>query len=194
MEDKFDIKELQRRISEVKNETKETSEFSKHYFECLIKRHNLADFLDEKQEFQDVPDHIVEMLRNGEVPTEDQLSLMNCETQDFLLKDCVFICGLGAISWYSMSLPEYEDTEEKPFDTIIEMMDISPGHHTACYLIAAFTLLFARIPSVEMIEVLTNNFNSSQEQIEKNLELYNELCVSILDRYLEDKEYYADEE
>lgn len=191
MEEKFDIKALQSRIAEVKKETEETTEFSLQFFECLIKRHDLSNILHEDHEFDDTPDEVAKALKKGEVPKREDLSKMTTEAQDYLLKGCVYMCGMGAISWYSENMPQYEKIEPKPFDEIIEMPDISPGHHTASYIFAGLTLLFADIPSQRTVELLTNNFDSSPEQLDENMELYNELCVTILKRYTEDLEYYG---
>ncbi len=191
MEDKFDIKALQSRIAEVKKETEETTEFSVEFLDCLLKRHDLANVIHEDQQFDDTPDEVAEALKKGQLPKKEDLSKMSKEAQDYLLKDCVYMCGLGAISWYGDNLPQYEDVDPKPFDEIIEMPDISPGHHTASYVVAGLTLLFADIPSQQMIELLTRNFDNSQEQLEENMELFNEICVMILKRYKEDLEYYG---
>jgi hypothetical protein len=191
MEEKFDIKALQSRIAEVKKETEETTEFSLQFFECLIKRHDLSNILHENHEFDDTPDEVAKALKKGEVPKREDLSKMTTEAQDYLLKGCVYMCGMGAISWYSENMPQYEEIEPKPFDEIIGMPNISPGHHTASYIVAGLTLLFADIPSQRTIELLTNNFDSSPEQLNENMELYNELCVTILKRYTEDLEYYG---
>lgn len=191
MEEKFDIKALQSRIAEVKKETEETTEFALQFFECLIKRHDLSNILHEDHEFDDTPDEVAKALKKGEVPKREDLSKMTTEAQDYLLKGCVYMCGMGAISWYSENMPQYEKIEPKPFDEIIEMPDISPGHHTASYIFAGLTLLFADIPSQRTVELLTNNFDSSPEQLDENMELYNELCVTILKRYTEDLEYYG---
>jgi hypothetical protein len=191
MEDKFDIKALQSRIAEVKKESEETTEFTSEFLECLLKRHDLANVLHEEQEFEDTPDEVTEALKKGEIPKKEDLVKMPTEAQDYLVKDCVYMCGLGAISWYGDNLPEYAEIDPKPFDEIIVMPDISPGHHTASYIVAAMALLTADIPSQRMIELLTNNFDNSPEQLEDNMELYNEICVMILKRYHEDLEYYG---
>jgi hypothetical protein len=191
MEEKFDIKALQSRIAEVKKETEEVTEFALQFFECLIKRHDLQNILHEDHEFDDTPDEVTEALKKGEVPKKEDLVKMTSEAQDYLLKDCVYMCGLGAISWYGENMPQYENIEPKPFDEIVSMPDISPGHHTASYIAAGLTLLFADIPSQRTIELLTNNFDSSPEQLDENMEFYNELCVTILKRYAEDLEYYG---
>lgn len=191
MEDKFDIKALQSRIAEVKKESEETTEFTLKYLECLLKRHDLANILHEEHEFEDTPDEVNDALKKGELPKREDLAKMTTDSQDYLIKDCVYMCGLGAISWYGDNLPQYEDIDPKPFDEIMAMPDISPGHHTASYIVAALTLLFADIPTQFMLELLTKNFDSSPEQLEENMELFNELCVTILKRYQEDLEYYG---
>jgi hypothetical protein len=193
MEDKFDIKALQSRIAEIKQETEETTEFTMEYLECLLKRHDLANILHEDCEFDETPDEVVEALRKGELPKKEDVARMSMEAQDYLIKDCVYMCGLGAISWYGDNLPGYEEIEPKPFEEIITMPDISPGHHTASYIVAGLTLLFADIPSQRTIELLTNNFDSSEEQLQENMEYFNEVCVMILKRYKEDLEYYCEQ-
>jgi hypothetical protein len=190
MEDKFDIKALQSRIAEVKKENEEATELAFAYLECLLTRHDLANVIHEDHEFDDAPDEVNAALKKGELPKKEDLSKMTTEALDYLVKDCVYMCGLGAISWYGDNLPEYEEVNPKPFDEIINMPDISPGHHTASYIIAGLTLLFADIPSQRTIELLTNNFDSSPEQLEENMEYFNEVCVMILKRYQEDLEYY----
>jgi len=191
MEDKFDIKELQKRIAEVKEETQNLTRFTRKYLECLIKRHDLQNIIFEEQEFEDVPDEITELLKKGEVPSEEQIAMIDEETQDYLLKECVFICGMGAVAYYSQT--EEDSDEPSEFDHILEMTNASPAHYVAVHLIAALTLLFCRIPSFEMIQLLTKDFDQSEEQIQSNLELYNEFCLSVYNRYVEDEEYYDDE-
>jgi hypothetical protein len=193
MEDKFDIKALQSRISEVKKETEESTEFSLEFLECLLKRHDLANILHEEHEFDDTPDEVNEALKKGELPKKEDLLKMTTDALDYLIKDCVYMCGLGAISWYGDNLPQYQELDPKPFDEIIAMPDISAGHHTASYIIAGFTLLFADIPSRMLIQRLTNDFDSSDKQLEENMEFYNEICLMILQRYQEDLEYYGNQ-
>jgi hypothetical protein len=191
MEEKFDIKELQNRIAEVKKESEQTTEFTMEFLECLLKRHDLGNVLHEDHEFDDASDEVNQALKKGELPQKEHLAKMSTEAQDCLMKDCIYMCGLGAISWYCTNLPHYEDVDPSPFDEIIAMPDISPGHHTASYIVAALTLLFADIPSQRTIELLTNNFDSSPEQLERNMEYFNEFCVMILKRYQEDLQYYG---
>jgi hypothetical protein len=194
MEDKFDIKALQSRISEVKKETEESTEFALAFLDCLLNRHDLANVLHEEHEFDETPDEVNEALKKGELPNKEDLAKMTSDALDYLVKDCVYMCGLGAISWYGDNVPMYEDLDPKPFDEIIAMPDISPGHHTASYIVAGLALLCADIPSQTMIERLTNDFDSSPEQLEENMNFYNEICLMIIRRYQEDLEYYGNED
>lgn len=194
MEDKFDIKALQSRIAEVKKESEETTEFTIQFLECLLNRHDLGNIIHEDHQFEDTPDEVTESIKRGEIPQKEDLIKMTAEAQDYFLKDCVYMCGLGSISWYTDNLPQYKNIEPNPFDEIVEMSNISPAHHTASYIITGLTLLFADIPSQEMIESITNNFDNSPSQLEKNLDFFNEICLNILKRYTEDLHYYADEE
>ena len=193
MEEKFDVKELQSRIAEVKQESEESTEFIKGFLECLLRRHDLAEILHEDHEFHDTPEEVTKALKEGRVPDEEDLKKMTTEAQDFLGKDCVHMCGLGAIAWYSDNVVPYKDmdNEDKPFTVILEMSNISPGHQAGVYLICAFALLMGNVPPPEMIMALTNNFDSSHEQLEANMDLYNHLCVAIYQRYTEDLGYYG---
>lgn len=193
MENEFDIKALQSRIAEVKKESEETTEFTMQYLECLLKRHDLGNVIHEQHEFDEAPEEVNQALRNGILPSKEDLSKMTTEAQDYLVKDCVYMCGLGAISWYGENLPQYEKIDPKPFDEIVNMPNISPGHHTASYIVAGLALLFADIPSQKMVELLTNNFDSSPDQLQENVEQFNEICITILKRYQEDLEYYVQE-
>lgn len=192
MEEKFDFKELQSRIAEVKQESEESTEFIKGFLECLLRRHDLAEILHKDHEFHDTPEEVTKALKEGRVPEEEDLKKMTTEAQDYLGKDCVHMCGLGAISWYSDNMVPYKDMddEEKPFTQILEMGSLSAGHQAGVYLICAFALLMGNIPPPEMIMALTNNFDSSHEQLEANMDLYNHLCVAIYQRYTEDLGYY----
>ena len=192
MEDKFDIKYLHSRIAELKKQSEESIKFTREYLECLIKRHDLKNIIHEDHEFDNVPVTILDSLKNGIVPSEEELCLIDSETQDYLIKDCVYMCGLGAICWYCDNIPDYKELQPSPFDEILEMSTVSPGHYTASYIIAGLTLLMSDLPSQEIVEVMTNNFDSSEDQVERNFNLFNEICVSILKRYMEDKEYYAE--
>jgi hypothetical protein len=190
MEDKFDIRSLQNRIKEVTKESEESSLFSHEFFKCLIERHSLDTIMDEDHEFEDVPDFITEKLIKGEVPTVDQIKLMDVNTQDYLLKDCIWICGMGAIAWYSDNLQEYKEMDPSPFDHFLELPNISAGHYTASFIATGLALLMSDIPSQQLLEAVTNNYDDSDAQVEKNIVLFNEICLSILRRYQEDLANY----
>ncbi len=188
----FDIESLQNRIAEVKKENEESSNFTRIFLECLLRRHDLSKILHEDHKFEDVPEIINAKLRNGELPSEEEISQMDIDTQDYLIKDCIWVCGMGAIAWYAENEKSYAGMEPNPFEEIIKMPDISVGHHSASYIVAVFAILHCGIPSQEMIAAITNNFDSSQEQLEKNNQYYSDLCYSVLKRYQEDLEYYDD--
>ena len=188
MEDKFDLKELQKRITEVKQETEFVTKFTQGFLECLLKRHDLKSMIYEDQEFENIPDEIAQCLKDGKIPTEEQLSAIDFESQDNLIKECIFICGMGSVAFYSETS---EDEEEKTvFDDILAMSDQSPAHYVGMHLISVLTLLFCRIPSADLIVTITNNFDCSQKNIQYCLELYNEFCLSLYHRFEEDQEYY----
>lgn len=195
-QDNFDIKSLQTRIQEIKKENEEGVTFTREFLKCLFQRHNLKDIIHKDQEFEDVPELIVDKIKNGEIPEDHEISLLDVNTQDHLLKDCVWMCGMGAIAWYSENLEDYKDLpeDEKPFNQVIKMPDMGIGYHSASFLIAAFTMLMADIPSQEFIEMLTNNFDNSEQQVQKNFEIFNELCMGIYRRYEEDLSMYELEE
>lgn len=190
----FDIKALHNRIAELKEESERSVDFTYEFIECLIKRHDLAQIIHDEHEFEDVPEEVTNLLKKGEIPSKEMISTMDIDTQDYLIKDLVWICGMGAIAWYSENDKEYEDMNPTPFDEIIEMPNVSVGHHSASYIIAALALLMARIPSSKMIEAITNNFDNSEEQLYNNAFYYSDLCFSILRRYQEDIDYLKSNE
>lgn len=186
--DTFNLKTLQSRIQKIKEESEETSYLTYDIIECLFVRHNLAGILSQKQEFDGVPEEIVEKIKSGILPSKDELSTLSVESQDILIKQLVWICGMGTIAWYSRKWEE--DGLDSPFKFIASMCDVDEGHYAATYLIAAFTLLLGHIPSPHLIETLTNNYSSTQESLDSTIEIFNELCISIISRYNEDREMY----
>lgn len=190
----FDIKALQNRIAELKEESERSVDFTYEFIECLIKRHDLGQIIHQDHEFEDVPEEVTDLLKKGEVPSKELISIMDIDTQDYLIKDLVWICGMGAVAWYSENDSIYKDVDPKPFDEIIELPNVSPGHHSGSYVIAALTLLMGGIPSQELVSAITNDFNGSEEQMYKNAYYYSDLCFSILRRYKEDVEYLTPNE
>lgn len=187
----FNISALNQRIAEVKRESDECTKFTVEFIDCLLKRHDLQNMIQNDQEFENIPQSLVEKIFNGEVPTFEELFPIDIDSQDAFIKDLVWICGMGAISWYCDNEEQYKDMDPKPFDEIIKMPEISVGHHSASFIIAALVLLTATVPPSMVIELLTNDFDSGEEQLEKNAIIYNDLCFCILKRFKEDLNYFA---
>lgn len=190
-EEIIDLKSLQSRINEIKKEGQESADFTIEYLECLMKRHDLKDSIPDDYELEDVPDSVIDCLRKGEIPTRDQIILMDSDTQNFFLFEMIWLCGMTAISFYT-SEEELEEGEDGTFDIILGMMHISSGHWTACYLICVLSLLMAKVPSEDMISSFTNNFSDDPEQCQKNMNYFIEFASSVLNRYNEDKIYMKD--
>ncbi len=187
-EELIDLKSLQSRINEIKKEGKESADFTIEFITCLMERHDLQDSIPEDYELEDIPDSVLDSLKKGEVPEKDQIIMMDSDTQNYLLFELIWLCGMTAISCYT-SLEKVEEGEESTFDIILSMMYISPGHWTACYLIAVLTLLMAKVPSEDMISKMTNEFSDDPEQCQKNMDYFVEFASSVLSRYIEDKVY-----
>lgn len=187
----FNISALNQRIAEVKRESDECTKFTVEFIDCLLKRHDLQNMIQIDQQFENIPQSVVEKIFDGKVPTFDELFLIDIDSQDAFIKDLVWICGMGAISWYCDNEEQYKDMDPKPFDEIIKMPEISVGHHSASFIIAALVLLTATVPPSMVIELLTNDFDSGEEQLEKNAIIYNDLCFCILKRFKEDLNYFA---
>ena len=189
MED-FNISALNKRIAEAKKELNECTRFTVDFLECLMKRHDLENMLQHDQEFENIPQEIIVKITKGQCPTFEEILPFDIDTQDNFIKDLVWICGMGAISWYCDNEEQYKNMDPKPFDEIIKMPEMSPGHYSASFLIAAMTLLTASIPTQAFISQLTNDLDDSDEQIEKNTITYSDLCFSILKRFKEDLSYF----
>jgi hypothetical protein len=190
MTENFDISALNQRIAEVKQESDECTQFTYDFIECLLKRHDLSNMIQIDQDFEDVPPEMVQLIFEGKRPSKEEISKLDIDTQDAFIKDLVWICGMGAVSWYCDNEEQYQKMDPKPFDEIIKMPTLSVGHHSASFIIAALVLLAATIPNQVMVECMTNNFDSSDEQLEKNAIIYNDLCYCILKRYTEDLNYF----
>jgi hypothetical protein len=188
----IDLKSLQSRINEIKKEGEEITDFTYDFLECLMERHDLSECLPEDIELEDVPDHIIDTLRKGNIPTKEELILISPDVQNFMCFELIWICGMGAIASYGAD----EDGNEEEgipstFDAILAMRDVSPAHNVASYIIAVLALLMSQLPSEEMIESITNNFDCSEEQIQTNMDNFVEFSSAIITRYREDKAYYG---
>jgi hypothetical protein len=188
----IDLKSLQSRINEIKKEGEEITDFTYDFLECLMERHDLNECLPEDIELEDIPDHIIDTLRKGKIPTKEELILISPDVQNFMCFELIWICGMGAIASYGAD----EDGNEEEgipstFDTILAMRDVSAAHNVASYIIAVLALLMSQIPSEEMIESITNNFDDSEAQVQANMDNFVEFASAIITRYREDKAYYG---
>jgi hypothetical protein len=188
----IDLKSLQSRINEIKKEGEEITDFTYDFLECLMERHDLNECLPEDIELEDIPDHIIDTLRKGKIPTKEELILISPDIQNFMCFELIWICGMGAIASYGAD----EDGNEEEgipstFDTILAMRDVSSAHNIASYIIAVLALLMSQVPSEEMIESITNNFEDSDTQIQTNMDNFVEFASAIITRYREDKAYYG---
>lgn len=188
----IDLKSLQSRINEIKKEGEEITDFTYDFLECLMERHDLDECLPEDIELEDVPYHIIDILRKGKIPTKEELILISPDIQNFMCFELIWICGMGAIASYGAD----EDGNEEEgipstFDAILAMRDVSAAHNIASYIIAVLALLMSQIPSEDMIESITNNFDDSEAQIQTNMDNFVEFASAIITRYREDKAYYG---
>ena len=189
MTEELDFAQLNNMVASLKAESESTSEFTVEFIECLQSRYNLDSALYEDIELEDVPDEIIKVLQCGKVPTKEDLMPLDSDGQNYLMMELVWLCGMQRIAYYSED-EELEEDEPSTFDRILVMRDVSPAHWIGGYLIAALTLLFAKIPSEDFIDSLTNNFEDSHENVMKISNSFVEACSSIFHRYEEDMCYY----
>jgi hypothetical protein len=189
MDEKFDLSSLQTRINDIKKDGQESADFTIEYLECLMRRHDLCQSIPDDYELEGVPETIFESIRKEEVPSKEEILLMDTDTQNFFLFEMIWICGMTAIGYYT-SDEELEEGEPGTLDSILAMSSVSPGHWSACYLIAVLALLMARVPSEDMIAAITDNFSDSPEQIQTNMNHFIEFSASVLFRHTEDIVYH----
>lgn len=187
-EETIDLKSLQARINDIKKEGQESADFTLEFIDCLLQRHDLKDSIPDDYEILDIPDSILDCLRKGEVPSKEQIIMMDSDTQNYFLFELIWLCGMTAVSFYT-SDEEVEEDDMGTFEVILGMMHISPGHWTACYLIAVLSLLMAKVPSEDMISKITNDFSDDPDQCQRNMDYFVEFASSVLTRYNEDKIY-----
>lgn len=189
----FDMSGLNERINKIKEEGEESSDFTREFIQCLMERHDLIHSLPDDFEVEDIPESIFDSLREGEIPTKEELLVIDNDNQNALIFELIWVCGMNAISFYTEDV-EVEEGEPTVFDSILSMLSLSPGHYVGCYLIAVYTLLMCRVPSVEMMEIITDDFNSDPDRLQKNQDIFVEMAAAVLLRWKEDKIYYCDKE
>jgi hypothetical protein len=185
----FDMSVLTERITQIKSDTKEVSDCTMEYLECLMKRYALKESIPEHFKVEDVPDDIIELLRSGELPSEDRIATLDPDTQTSLVFDLIWACGIKSVYEYVESTEEPQEVRDEFFDSILALLDISPAHVTGCYIIAVLTLIMHKIPSVSMIETITNNFDDSETSIHNSREFFVECASSLIFRWRDEKNY-----
>lgn len=187
--EQFDLKSLQTRINDIKKEGQETANFTKEFIECLMIRHDLEYSVPEDFELEGVPESIFDKLRQGEVPSEEEITMMDSETQNSLLFELIWLCGMTAVGYYTRD-EELEEGELSTVQTIFEMSKESPGHMLAMYLISVLSLLMGQLPSQRMIETITNGYIDDDDQMQRNVDMFIEWGSAVLTRHQEDIVYF----
>ncbi len=180
---------LLERINKIKKQGEKSTEFTLECLQCLLERHDLKYSIHPDFEVDDVPVVILESLRQGILPTKEQICLLDDEVQCNFIAEMIWVCGMNTISYYTRDIPPDEDGETV-LDQFLVMLEVSQSHFVGCYLIAALTLLMGNIPSIEMIETITDNFNDNPQHIAKSQEMFFEFIRAIHSRWKEDKLNY----
>jgi hypothetical protein len=189
MTDSFDMSGLLDLINKIKKEGEKSTEFTLECLQCLLERHDLKYSIHLDFEVVDVPFVILESLRQGILPSKEQICLLDDEVQSNFIAEMIWVCGMNTISYYTRDIPPDEDGETV-LDQFLVMLEVSESHFIGCYLISALTLLMGNIPSIEMIETITDNFNNNPQHIAKSLEIFYEFIRAIHSRWKEDKLNY----
>jgi hypothetical protein len=155
-------------------------------------RHDLQHAIPDDYDFGDVPESIIQTLRSGDIPTEDEITIIDVDTQNFLCFELVFLCGLCAVVRYGGTDPVKTENgdSDSVWDVIWQMRSLSEHHYIATYIISALTLLMGQIPSQRLSTQMVSNLAEDDNQLQRNMDYFVELCSAILTRYLEDSEYY----
>lgn len=190
MIEEIDYTQLHNITSKLKEDSESTSNFTIEFIECLMKRYNLDVALVEGVEIEDIPDGIITIIQDGKIPTKEDLLPLNSAMQNYLITELIFFCGMHRIAFYSED-EELEEGEATTFDSILAMREVSAAHSIGSYLIAALTLLNARIPSNDYVDLLTNNFDDSPDGLNKLTLILFETFANIFFRYEEDQFYYG---
>lgn len=187
MPETLDMSGLMDRINQVKQYDKNATEFNTEFLHCLMERHDLKNAIPIEFEIDNVPSSIIDDLRDGKIPDTDELLKISTDTQNVLLFELLWVCGLSAI-YLNTHDDESEDNDDY-FRSIVAMLDVSPAHYMGAYLTSIFTLLLGKVPSPDFIEIITNNFNCSEEQLNKNKFMISELALGVFLRWKEDSIY-----
>lgn len=184
----LDLDYLQERINNLKFKNECSTEFGILFIECLMKRHGLQECIQTASEIEGIPDEILRAIKSGRIPSREDIGIMTMDAQRNLYLCLMWICGLGEM----IELGADDDSEDggpSSLEIVINMRELGESEYIASYIVACLILLMNKLPSGDLIMTLTNNFDSSPEQIEKSRKLLQELMESILTRYMQDLEY-----
>lgn len=115
--------------------------------------------------------------------------MMDSETQNSLLFELIWLCGMTAVSYYTKD-EELEEGEPSTVQAIFEMSKESPGHMLAMYLISVLSLLMGQLPSQRMIETITSDYSDDDDQMQRNVDMFIEWGSAVLTRHQEDMIYF----
>lgn len=188
MNEMFDLKQLHTLTATLKAESESAIGDTIGFIECLQKRHGLSQSLKSNPdiEFEDIPDDIINILRDGEIPTPEDLLPLSSLKQDHLVMGLIWVAGIEKIAAYSYEY-EYDDG---PVECILAMRDVSIYHFYGSYLFAALTLLMSSIPSFDYVNSLCNNFQDFPGNDQFIIDRFVEVCMAIKAKYDEDMQWY----
>lgn len=184
MPEVFTNESLEVLIAGICREGDELSDVTLDFVQCLIKRHNLFDCNLEPLNDKNVSSVIRDALIQKISPTKEQINLMDKSTQIKFIIQLIWLCGLYSIEYYT------KNQETESLDLVLAMMDVSDGHALGGYLFCVITLLHSRVPTVDFVAQLTNEFDDSYENIVTTQDYFKDLLYSLLCRWKEDQKYY----
>lgn len=185
----LNLTQLQERINTLRTETSECTEFCIAFIECLMNRHHLQECVMDNFSMDDVPNQIIDTIRSGRIPSRESLMEISPEIQNNLCFELLWICGMGAMIELGAHINNDDnEDDESTLEIVVRMKSEGESSFIASYIIAALTLLTGRIPSQNLILALTNDLDSSPDQILKDMEIFVELAAGVLSRYQDELE------
>jgi hypothetical protein len=188
MNEELDLKQLHTMTAFLKAESESTMGDTIGFIECLQKRHGLRQSLaaNPNIEIEDIPDDIIKILREGKIPTSEDLLPLSSLQQDHLVMALIWIAGIERISQYCYD----GDYDDSPVEYILAMRDVSDRHYFGSYLFAALTLLMSTIPSYDYVSSLCNDFEDFPGNEQFIIDRFIEVCMAIKTKYYEDIDWY----
>jgi hypothetical protein len=189
MIESMDFKQLNKLTAQVKAQSESSSDFTISFLDCLMTRYNLQSCLMANIVLEEIPDDIIQILREGNIPTKEDLLPLDFETQQTLMMEMMWFAGMNKIVYYTAG--EKVDAETpSTSECILAMRDVSNAHFYASYLFAGLTLLMNVVPSYEFVSALTNNFDNSLENLAFIMDRSCEVLSSLHERHTEDLDFF----